>query len=286
MAPIAQKVPGTSLDWEWELFQQLDLFSRNKVSRKAKGLSSVPVVVERKPYFRHFRMMVKPSGHLVVTVGRRIGQPEIEKFLAQNKDWVEAGTAEVAKIREAHPQVRFENGELIPMLGREYRLVYVPRTAKRAKVYLREQQIFVETDEMESQDSRVQRIKKFYEQKGRSLLSSRVEIFSEKMQLYPSQLSFRSQKTRWGSCNSKGHISLNWRLVAYPLLIADYVVIHELAHLKHQDHSKRFWKLVEVYSPEYKVHKQYLREHQFQVDFLAKQPELYTNIEPDFIWTY
>ena len=70
-------------------------------------------------------------------------------------------------------------------------------------------------------------------------------------------------------------MSLNWRLIAAPVECLDYVVIHELSHLKYQNHSKSFWSLVERYSPHWKSHKKWLRDHQYDFDFLAKKSELH-----------
>jgi hypothetical protein len=76
-----------------------------------------------------------------------------------------------------------------------------------------------------------------------------------------SRISVRNQRWRWGSCSRSGHICLNWRLVQMPPEIRDYVMIHELMHLKRMDHSPRFWKLVAAASPEYQAARKWLREH-------------------------
>ena len=72
-------------------------------------------------------------------------------------------------------------------------------------------------------------------------------------------VSVRSQKTRWGSCGRNGHISLNWRLMLMPDWVRDYVLIHELMHLKRLDHSPKFWRLVEAACPDYRAARQWLR---------------------------
>jgi len=72
-------------------------------------------------------------------------------------------------------------------------------------------------------------------------------------------VSIRSQKTRWGSCGRNGHISLNWRLMLMPDWVRDYVLIHELMHLKRLDHSPKFWRLVEAACPDYRAARQWLR---------------------------
>ena len=116
---------------------------------------------------------------------------------------------------------------------------------------------------------------KCYENAGRKWLMCRVELWQNEMRLFAKKISVRSQKTRWGSCSSEGCISLNWRLLAAPLPVMDYVVIHELAHLKFHDHSQQFWNLVAQYDSQYKYHRKWLREHQWAFDFLALKSELH-----------
>jgi predicted metal-dependent hydrolase len=77
-----------------------------------------------------------------------------------------------------------------------------------------------------------------------------------------SRVSVRNQQWRWGSCSRGGHICLNWRLGLMPELVRDYVMIHELMHLKRMDHSRKFWKLVAQACPDYESARQWLRAHQ------------------------
>ena len=75
------------------------------------------------------------------------------------------------------------------------------------------------------------------------------------------RISIRDQKTRWGSCSSKGTLSFNWRLMLAPPAILDYVVVHELCHLTHMNHSKAFWQAVEAAYPDYRNARKWLKEH-------------------------
>jgi predicted metal-dependent hydrolase len=75
-------------------------------------------------------------------------------------------------------------------------------------------------------------------------------------------VSVRNQRSRWGSCSPNGHICLNWRLVTMPDWVRDYVLIHELMHLKRMDHSRKFWALVSAAFPDYQAARQWLRAQQ------------------------
>jgi predicted metal-dependent hydrolase len=79
------------------------------------------------------------------------------------------------------------------------------------------------------------------------------------MDLKPSGAVVKEQKLRWGSCTSMGIINLNWRLFLAPMRIIDYVIVHELAHLRYHNHSKDFWNLVRSIIPDYEERKEWLR---------------------------
>ena len=82
-------------------------------------------------------------------------------------------------------------------------------------------------------------------------LPARIRAIAPRLGLYPARVTVRAQQTLWGSCTEKGNISLNWRLVLLPSALADYVLVHELCHLRHLDHSRRFWALVATLIPDY-----------------------------------
>ncbi|KLD95953.1 MULTISPECIES: M48 family metallopeptidase [Arcobacteraceae] len=102
------------------------------------------------------------------------------------------------------------------------------------------------------QDYNIKNLDKFYKNEIEKILPNIVETFSKKMDLYPTSISYRKNKRTWGSCNFKNGLNFNILLMKFPLEIMQYVVIHELSHIKHKNHSKNFWNLVEKYCPNYK----------------------------------
>lgn len=93
------------------------------------------------------------------------------------------------------------------------------------------------------------------------ILSPRLLELADRFGLAVRKISIRNQRCRWGSCSRQGHICLNWRLVDMPAWVRDYVLIHELMHLRRMDHSPAFWKLVAVACPDYQQARRWLREH-------------------------
>jgi predicted metal-dependent hydrolase len=98
-------------------------------------------------------------------------------------------------------------------------------------------------------------------ERARCELVPRLNELASIHHLTVARVSIRSQRWRWGSCSPRGHICLNWRLITMPPWVRDYVIVHELMHLKRMDHSPRFWKLVEDACPDYQLARRYLRDH-------------------------
>jgi predicted metal-dependent hydrolase len=95
----------------------------------------------------------------------------------------------------------------------------------------------------------------------RELASMLIEEEAPRIGVKPARIQVRDQRSRWGSCSTRGTLSFNWRLVLAPLDVLDYVVVHELCHLRHPDHSRRFWGLVEQHRPNWRVQRDWLHEH-------------------------
>ena len=92
------------------------------------------------------------------------------------------------------------------------------------------------------------------------IFPERVEHYARLMGISYGRITIREQKTRWGSCSGKGNLNFNWKLTLMPMEILDYVVVHELAHRKEMNHSRKFWKIVEQVLPDYQERRKRLRE--------------------------
>lgn len=234
------------------------------------------VRVLRRAFQRSMRMQVKPDGEVLLSTGMSLANKHLVKFLQDSWPWVIKTLAKAEKLRARFPTIQYKNGDTLLVLGLPRSLHYISSHNEASRIRLSGSLLVVEVaksiwlnfDATASHPEWREPVRRFYEREGRKLLASRVEVFARLMNLAPSGLSFRCQRTRWGSCSSNGRISLNWRLVAAPIAVLDYVVIHELAHLKFPNHSSKFWALVAQFCPDYDNHNKWLRDNHLALDFL------------------
>jgi hypothetical protein len=105
-------------------------------------------------------------------------------------------------------------------------------------------------------------LKKWLIKQAETTITRQVMMHSRQMGVNPVKISIRSQKSRWGSCSTRGTLSFNWRLIMAPFEVLDYVVVHELAHMKRKDHSRVFWGIVAQFDPLYLKHRLWLKQNQ------------------------
>lgn len=148
-------------------------------------------------------------------------------------------------------------GDRLPFLGHELALEVAPARG-RGSVSLIEDRLIVACSEP---DLLAPSIKEWYRNQARMHLSARADTFAQPMRVAYGRIAIKDQRSRWGSCSSRGNLNFNWRLMMAPSEVVDYVVIHELAHLRIPNHSRDFWELVESLCPDRKIHQGWLRDH-------------------------
>ena len=241
------------------------------------------VLVSRRPYKRTIGVSLQINGEIRVSAPTTMTTARIEAFLVEHAGWIESHLEKYRALRDRYPRKSYREGEEFLFLGRRLPLRFVEGRARSIAFDAKNEAIEVAIpqaqwnsfDRAGEHPEIASTFAIFYSETGKRLLRERLEFFSARMGLKPTSLSFGAQKTRWGSCSSRGRISLNWRLVIAPLEVIDYVVVHELAHLRCYDHSPSFWSLVGGEISDYEGKRAWLREHQYEADFLGKKSELY-----------
>jgi predicted metal-dependent hydrolase len=123
---------------------------------------------------------------------------------------------------------------------------------KMSEKSLNEDEFLLLGETKKYEDYNIKNIDKFYRAEIEKILPQKVEEYSKKMNLFPTSISYRKNKRTWGSCNYKNGLNFNILLMKFPIEVMEYVIIHELSHIKHKNHSKDFWNLVAFYCPNYK----------------------------------
>lgn len=224
------------------------------------------------PYEERKNSRIKRISIRVTTEKVRVSVPaatsreEIQVFLKQNQEWILENWGKLQKIAHAS-QRQYLSGEKVPYLGQELTLQIKDSQRKmiRAIYNIEEKSLEISIPQSITQDLRQEAIRdileKWYKEKARSYFLQKLNYWSREMGVSYNKFRLKGQKTRWGSCSTLGNINLNWRIIMAPEPVIDYIIIHELSHLKYMDHSPEFWEHVARFCPDYRRHRHWLRKN-------------------------
>ncbi len=218
---------------------------------------------------------VEPDGTVMVDAPPGYTDEAVQHAVQKRARWITANVTE-AKQRFAHVRPReYVSGEQVLYLGRRYllKVVIAAKPSKSAK--LRGNRLEVESRSGDADDTKG-RVRAWYQTKARAYFAHRLNLLSAKLSWVDATPPFRllRMSRQWGSCSPVGQITLNPHLVKTQRACVDYVIIHELAHLKHHNHGQGFFKVLEQHVPDWRIHKQTL-------DDLGSGPiKLLARIEP------
>lgn len=202
---------------------------------------------------------VNPDGSVSVDAPVGFGDDSIKRAVQKRAKWVVNHVTE-AHQRYAHVRPKeYVSGEQVLYLGRRYMLKVIPVTCKPAPTRLIGNRLEVQTATGVQGDIKG-RIRAWYRVKGRDYLARRIDSLSKSLPWVAAPPPFRQLEmgTQWGSCSPAGEIILNTHLIKAPRACIDYVIIHEMAHLKHHDHGPAFWHLIDGHIPAWRETKRKL----------------------------
>lgn len=204
--------------------------------------------LERRPR-RTVGLKITSTG-LVIHAPKRISMPLLESIILEKSDWIRKKLA--ALNANKIPELQWQDGEQLLFLGNTIKLDIQHDNRSKAVAYAPGfLQIALPNHADQTAVSR--KVIQWYKKQALNDFARRLEIFSTKLGVNFSSLRLSNAKSRWGSCNSRKEIRLNWRLLQAPPHIINYVVCHELAHLKEMNHSVKFWAVVASIFPDYKI---------------------------------
>lgn len=215
---------------------------------------------------------IKADGIIIARVPDFIPDFEVRKLIEENKlklyrkykEFCPEGIG-TADRNPGYDRIYY-NGAVLPFVLGEIKLILVKQGSKeRAGLSYRKHPdgSRILTLETLSEDSLFIRevITDWYRKYAGETLHKKVAYYSNIMHADYGRITVREQKTRWGSCSGRGNLNFNWKLMMMPEAVIDYVVIHELAHRKHMNHSSAFWREVEKVLPDYRERRAWLKKN-------------------------
>ena len=207
-------------------------------------------------------LKISPEKGLVCVVPRHLSSADIDfdLLLKTKANWILHKLEKHANLQEHSRQHSFVDGCTLPFMGREITLRVVLTSRKRPSVSLQRDALFVCTPE-ENEEYVCELATAWYKYAAKKIIPQRVEQLNARLCFQYNAIAVRDQKSRWGSCSRKRMLSFNWRLLRVPLFVMDYLIYHELAHLKEMNHSVRFWHLVQTICPQYREAERWLKKN-------------------------
>ncbi|MBC3861011.1 DUF45 domain-containing protein [Undibacterium jejuense] len=203
------------------------------------------------------------DGGLHITAPRWVTITAIESAIHEKKNWILRKLSERHErtLRKREPVIVWGDGAKLAYLGNEMvvRVMNAPNTGVHFDSEANELHVRLPADTSEQQLKDL--IRNWLQQQAKREFNERLPGYAEKLNVRYHSVSLSAATTRWGSCTSQGKIRLNWRLIHFSPLIIDYVIAHELAHLKEMNHSPRFWATVESIFPDFDIARRQLRQH-------------------------
>ena len=204
---------------------------------------------------RTLALMICADTTLVVRAPAHIPLDAIEQFIGKNTDWIKRTIARLQR-RPQVKQKEFVSGEEFLFLGKSYPLEVQNDT--RQPLHLRDGFILNAKERSRGRELFIG----WYKKEAKNIIVARVAWWAQRFCLAYQSVNITSANRRWGSCAPNDRLNFSWRLVMAPIRVIDYVVVHELAHITHKNHSRRFWSRVKEMCPDYKDAKTWLRANE------------------------
>jgi predicted metal-dependent hydrolase len=204
---------------------------------------------------RTARIIVGPRRPLEVIVPRGTSDREVDEFLDEKRRWIERKVAAAREIAEREPRLGLTRAGVVWLEGEAVPIEQ--RNGRRPIATMNDGRLVVAGPAAGARAA----IERWYRREARRRIEAVVRREAERLGLEYKAIAIRDPRTRWGSCSRSANLSFSWRLAAAPLEVLEYVVVHELCHLREPSHQKPFWRLLAAVRPGWQEQARWLREH-------------------------
>lgn len=210
---------------------------------------------------KRISLTLENQDEIIVKTPLKFKSHMLKEIVYEHKDWI------LKAIQRVPVKNRFDfvSGGTVPFLGDNYPINLIQDDKiKNIKFEFKNGRFDVYYNNIEqSYEEYIEGLKKFYKFNAIKIIDPLFDKWTHKTQLFPNKIGYRYAKSRWGSCSSINNISINYKLLQFDKKCIEYVVLHELCHIKEKNHSKKFWDLVSFYMSDYKMVEKQLRSKLF-----------------------
>ncbi len=235
--------------------------NKNQLPNDLETIEVDDITINVKRSTRRKTLSLEISTHgAIVRVPQKMKIRVIEEFIKSKRHWLKQHYENRPKPIEP---IELKNGAVVKFLNENYALSILDKP--RSQITIKNNNIIVPLGQTKTEFHKALKNKliRWYKKQAQDCLRDKVLFFAEEMQIplkKSTQIKVRDYKRRWGSCSHKGDLTFNWRIIMAPEEVLDYVAIHEIAHLKEFNHSKKFWNIVYQQCPEWQQQRDWLNE--------------------------
>ncbi len=227
-----------------------------------------PIQIVRKFRAQRLTLSIRPDRPIRLTSNMTTRKEEMRKFLVSNSAWIEKNLKKIDELEKIYQKPKLEDGSLFPFLGELKYFTFAKGRKARPSISVEDGFLICYLPDHFPPRDVEPILQNFYKKQGIEYVTRRMQHWISVTQLKPAQLKFGRATTRWGSCNSKQQINMNWKLICHAPHLIDYVIVHELCHLRFLNHSESFWNLLAEFMPEYRVYEKTLNDETYLSRFL------------------
>ena len=215
-------------------------------------------IIRSKRRRRTLALSVESNGTVIVRVPLRVTRETAHRFVKEKKRWIHRKLKQIRE-RQGHWKPReFVPGERFFYLGQPCALQITQDEEDQRPLVFGEGLFRLRAGFREkAQNLFIQ----WYRDEAETVIRQRIQHYQDRVQVHPRGERITSAKYQWGGCSAKNTLTFTWRLMMAPLSVIDYVIVHELAHIREKNHSPRFWNIVEQHLPDYRELRKWLRDH-------------------------
>ncbi len=211
-------------------------------------------------------IVIERDGVVRVRPPARMTPEQVDETVYSKRMWIYRNLAEWRDLNATRVVREWVNGESFLYLGSSYRLLLVDSQDEPLKLKDGRFQLLRSVVETQGRDGAQRAFEQYFQAKGLPRIAARVAHYASRVGVAPGKVQVKELGYRWATCLANGDVHFHWKCLMAPLTVIDYIVVHELCHLRHRDHSDAFWNEVDKVMPNYRERKEWLRRRGANLD--------------------